>query len=840
MTAIISPDTIEDGAEVVQARAFDLGRKQGHIERAHLPDLRTVPEHHPGRGAKPPAFTAAARIVDMASESERDRIKRRTGSEWQDEAWGYFDAVDLVKNGARFKGRTLSKLTLYAGLLVDGEPEPVPFDQLEADQVPPPEVVAAANDVIARLAGGRGHEALLDRWGRNSFVAGEAYLVGYKDETSVTGETFYMASPDELRISDRGSWALCTDPLDKPQDWVQLPPETTIIVRIWNQHARYGSLPDSSVRGVLDLCELLLTERNGELGAAFSRAPNGILMMPHGMVGYAPPLDDDEPEAGAPAIRNPIIRDIYEHLLAPIGNPRSPSVAAPYIMTADAEDIKEVRFLTFGRDGKAAVDMDQLRSHFAQSVDLPEEVLLGFGSATYSNSWIINDQVWTFYLQPDSNQFVSALTLGLMRPLLLAGGIPAEWARRCCVWYDKTQLVGDPDESSNAFKAVEMGLIGDTPARRRLGYSEAEAPTDADIALRLALTKGREVIGPDGAPVPTAPPSTDAPTEETAPADQAPAEATDTTTAAAMARTDHRRLAALAARWAKRDAALLDRLLTQADAAMLRALDKAGAKLRTKAIKASGAHAEAIRAVPNREVAAALGPRVVTASLEFNTEDLLDGSFDEFLDRYQAQTARAQAATLADLAALGLDDEACDELAAAQDEHRRAGGVLLLAGLMALATKRLFDPTPAAPPLGEVDTALSVPIGVVREALTTAGGSSSGLTPGGTRLDRDTGMVTVGTTDGPLVVDALGTLGIDRTGWTWEVGEPERPFEPHQALAGQEFGMDPAWDDERLFNAEPWPADDYYYPGDHDGCQCYTVQQLTAAEASQLPLAEEP
>lgn len=820
-----------DAATSVRARAFELGRKEGHLQGA-----RERARTH-SQGAAPASFTAAARLIDLASKAEAATLmSSRARSGWMNEAWGYFDALPEVKAGARFKGRSLSKLRLYVGIQLDPSQEPVPLAALEeypdADPVPL-SVATAANDLMDRLAAGKGVDELLDRWGHNSFVVGESYLVGYKDETSPTGETFYMASPDELKLTARGEWALSMDPEEREEQWRLLPADTSMMVRIWNQHARYGALPDSSVRGVLDLCEILLAERNSELGDAFSRANNGMLIMPHSMVGYAPPVDDDAPEAGSAALRNPLVRDIYEHIMTPIGNPRSPSVAAPYIMTADADDIEKVRYLTFTTERGAPEKIVDLRQQLAQGVDLPEEILLGFGSATFSNSWIINDQTWTFYLQPDATQFVGAVTSGMFRPLLLAGGVPAEWASKLCVWYDKSALVGDPDESTNAFKAVGEGLIGFSAGRHRLGYAETEAPTEEDLALLMALRHKPDMAQVPGAEADgTAPPAEPAPAEDVAPADT---EEPPAVTAAAIT---PKRLAALAKKWAARDRALMDRLLAMSDASMTRALDKAGAKLRTKAIRASAGHADAIRTVPNRDVATFLGPGVVTASLGYSTDELLAGSFDEVQSRYEQMVARAQYQTRRDLAALGLSEDDCDELEAQQDEDRHAGAALLVAGLATYAAARLFDPRPNAPALGEFDQSVLAPTAAIRQALSTAGGgkpassSSTGkggtvgdsATPGGTYRNPVTDAVSTGVTDGPSITGMLQQLHISTAGWVWVVGFPEHPFEPHQNLDGVEFT---AWTAPELANEDSWPDGAFYFPGDHDGCQCSTEMILT-------------
>lgn len=61
------------------------------------------------------------------------------------------------------------------------------------------------------------------------------------------------------------------------------------------------------------------------------------------------------------------------------------------------------------------------------------------------------------------------------------------------------------------------------------------------------------------------------------------------------------------------------------------------------------------------------------------------------------------------------------------------------------------------------------------------------------------------------------------TVWEWKTGEPSFPFHPHQRLDGVAFN-EGDWQDV-LSNEEGWPGVRFFYPGDHDGCQC-TVENL--------------
>jgi hypothetical protein len=87
----------------------------------------------------------------------------------------------------------------------------------------------------------------------------------------------------------------------------------------------------------------------------------------------------------------------------------------------------------------------------------------------------------------------------------------------------------------------------------------------------------------------------------------------------------------------------------------------------------------------------------------------------------------------------------------------------------------------------------------------------------------------------PLTKDVLTDAGLRYiTEYTWVVGEPQRPFHPHQELEGM------TWQSWQEFDALEVPSDDswlpgtVFFPGDHDGCQCeYSIDFIPAEETSE-------
>lgn len=73
----------------------------------------------------------------------------------------------------------------------------------------------------------------------------------------------------------------------------------------------------------------------------------------------------------------------------------------------------------------------------------------------------------------------------------------------------------------------------------------------------------------------------------------------------------------------------------------------------------------------------------------------------------------------------------------------------------------------------------------------------------------------------PLTKDVLGDAGIKFvTEYTWQVGEPQRPFHPHQDLDGLSWQSWQEFDALEISDEASWLPGTVFFPGDHDGCQC--------------------
>jgi hypothetical protein len=82
-----------------------------------------------------------------------------------------------------------------------------------------------------------------------------------------------------------------------------------------------------------------------------------------------------------------------------------------------------------------------------------------------------------------------------------------------------------------------------------------------------------------------------------------------------------------------------------------------------------------------------------------------------------------------------------------------------------------------------------------------------------------------------------GTPGFTLDGFTWAVGGPTQPFEPHQDLDGAH--IENANDDQLAWDPGDFPYVSVLWPGDHTGCQCVLVPDGEALEAIPVDVPDE-
>lgn len=782
-----------------------------------------VPEtngHTSFRVAAGDALTATARKIDYSSDDEKKRYRKRQKG-WQDEAWRYYDECPEIWFGANFVANCLRKIRLYAATQPDVSQPPTPIEDPAADEPgeddevedapPPTDIELAAVDLVKRLGradGGIG--GLMAGFGLNLSVPGECVLVGADDELG--NERWTVFSTDQVFVDQAGRWSIRASATDKKGAPLS---DNSVAYRLWRPHPRWTDTADSPMRPLLDVVEeLLILSRTIRATGRSRLAGAGVLLWPaEANLGSATPSPD--PSVSGQAV-DPVLADLMQAMMTPIGDEGVAAAVVPLLVRVPSQYIDGVKHLFFDRpiDPEMAKQREELRRRIATGLDIPGEVLLGLEDLNHWNAWMVDETTFKAHLEPLVVQICGSLTSAYLRPLL---GINDQFDSDILVWYDASALIGHPNREQSAKDAFDRYLISEDSGRRFLGFSDEDEPSDEEVQERVArksierlgVLRAGEVLGETtgvsaqeavepGIPA-TGPQAGQEPTPVAA------SSGLHVVTAAA------RRRERLGWKLAHRDREMRTRLTAAADAAVFRALERAGATLRRHTSKDATVKA-ILHDAQNYTVAARLGPEAVL-SFGVDTEQMLADSFDNVSMQFDRVVQRAQQ-DVRDMMDEFDDADALDMEAIAQQqaESRRDAETLLIAALMALTTARMFNPHPEAPPLGEHDVDLLVPPGYLREALAVAGGTTPPSALDGV-VDGPVG----GVFTGDLVSQVWNDLGIGPRGYEWFVGAPFRPFEPHQDLDGTTFDT---FQDDVLLNDLDWPDFEYFFPGDHLGCQC--------------------
>jgi len=747
------------------------------------------------------SIVASSTKIDLGSK----RVGRlgRSHQGWQNEVWSYFDEVPEVKYTVRHIGSAMAKLRLV-----------VAWDDPADNRLPAPifddgGVLIDAAGLSADLAAsavaelGRldvhtdgGIPALLEAMNQQFEIVGECWFVGY-GPTAVSEEQWEIRSVDEVEQRNDAIWVR-DSPDQKQDDQRRLDPTSDTIMRLWVHHPRWRRLADSPLRSAMSDCRALIGLANEIIAETNSQASAGILLMPNEIDDGSPDFTDEEGGDD-----DPFLTELENALVDPIIDPESPRAVAPILLRGPAADLAEVRHLSFGRDRAETLDkrIEARVTRLARAMNMPPEVVTGLSETTFNNAEQIDEDKWLDHYEPRARLIGAMLTSVYLRPNLVDAGHDPAAVAKLRVWGDGSALIRQPNVEKNASAAHKSLTISDAAYRRAAGFGDADAP-DGDEVLRRTATAGTvtgdvtlallQLLVADRAGLDVTP---------TVPANLAPG------IVAAAAPDVGRRLMEL-------DRDLRARLVVAADGHLARALERAGSKLRTSK------HVRGLVAshVPARDVAATLGAAGMSDA-GFDAAKLLEGAFDVLRTQWLAWVAATADAALntAETMIGPIPDRVV--VAAGYEAGAETGWVSLLGSLNQLAADRLLGPALSVP-AGEINAASQVPDGIIRRAMSVAGGPVEAGPGGGAWVSlTPDGVPAGGVATGDRTIGVLRDGGAVIDGYRWVYGPAirQQPFVPHESLDGATFIN---FDDPQLSNTTGWPALAFYAPGDHAGCRC--------------------
>jgi hypothetical protein len=456
--------------------------------------------------ATPRPLTAAAAQINLndKGEAERFRSRRAGGSEsWQQEAWEYYDAIGEIKYAFNLVASVVSRIRLYAGYVEDPSQPPIPVRISSLDDA---RLASAAERAIVRLDSAYGGQAgLLKDAALNLSVAGECYLVQMPERVgSGIPESWDIRSVDELRVDQRGAYTIVPrgdlqhGSGQKVQGAIPLQ-KNAFVGRMWKAHPRYTDEADSSMRGILDLCsELLLLNRTfratarSRLNAGALYLPDGLSVASQGEIDYPYADEDQNTEFTPEELEDEFEEQLVEAMTTPIRDEDSASAVVPLIIRGPAELGDKIKQFKFERsfDDSLVARADRVLDRIMQGIDVPKDVVTGLANVKYSNALQIDESLYKAHIEPMMLLIVDSLTVVYLRPYLLANGFDPVDVERMVVWYDASQVATRNDRAADADSGFEKMAVSMDTWRRAHGFSDADAPNETELALRLLIEKG--------------------------------------------------------------------------------------------------------------------------------------------------------------------------------------------------------------------------------------------------------------------------------------------------------------------------------------------------------------
>lgn len=723
----------------------------------------------------------------------------------QARAWFMYDEIPFLSAAYNLQADQVARVPFFPALLLPGDSDPIPLQAImdkdegtDEIEVPLGLTQAVVDECDRLLTGCRAREGGVPETRRrltlNLRVPGECYGLWTEDDD---GRTFMrVLSTDELHHYGGDRWGVIPSPGARP---VRIDNEKSSLSRIYRSHPRYGMAADSAMLRMLNTMEEWVTLSQGNRSLLESRiASVGVLLVNSGLDwGSMNETDDDDPEALSP-FTNALVTSAMTAMQDPASMAAHVPIVAEVEVPGDGNLANAMHHVTMERPMREAELKRgaELVIELVRGADVIPESVFGLGeAATFATGRQITADKYNDYIDPIVLTEADALTSVWLRPGLLLAGVDPALVEQITFWRDPSAIIAQPDMAKNAVDLLDRGELSGESGRRALGFTEADAPDDDERAAFAA--RNTKAVGTGDATGPNA-------------GDRLLASAIPVHSREVLA-IGPSPLDTLGRRLGDIDRVLMAQLAVAADNAVTKQLRTIGARLRSRA-QGNTATKALLDGVSNLDVGRTLGRGMLTVlnvdlDAEVNSE-----TFGELHANYDAWVQQAQRRSTSMVLALADDPPDRTEIDARQDDDRHAGWLLLAGFLVTLTHDRVFDPTTTAP-LGEFDPTLSVPMGGIRDSLARAGGS---LAPPSKAVDVDpVGEIGTGVNTRDLITSVLRAK---LTGWTWNVGSPGVPFEPHSDLDGVDFD---SWQSDVLaWDEGEFPFVPFLRPSDHFSCQC--------------------
>lgn len=438
---------------------FDFAKKQ-ESQASLLPAITSAGTRHKAKEAKTWHGTRSA--------SARDR---------QDAAWLFYHTLPEISAPADYQGKAFSRLKWLVGKR-DGKGNIVPLSepssQLEEDLV----------NFVKTMRTERGGDIsdIAAAWAVQQWVAGESYLVSYKKKGR--GATYWdMVSYSDLRKVTEDSVSNVTSLFADTDSEIQLRPND-LVIRFYTPDKQWKKLPYSSVFPVLELLDDLRMVQAAQALADRSRAASaGIFFVPQTW---------SLPAVDAPGGRQLLL---VESILAAseqaVGDPTNPGASIPVFVevpidqtTREITKPYHVRFEA-PNDEMLKHKYDRLINRIAIGLGAPIEMITG-ERGNHWNAWASSEEGFSLHIAPAADQFCTDMTRLLIWPAMQTLGHSVAELEEYFLTFDPSKFITRPNNMEYVRYGHSTMVVSDRTFRERIGLTEDDAPTEKEIAERMA------------------------------------------------------------------------------------------------------------------------------------------------------------------------------------------------------------------------------------------------------------------------------------------------------------------------------------------------------------------
>lgn len=456
------------------------------------------------------ALTASGEKINLKSEDDIAALRYRVYDEWQNDAWAYYDAIGEIKYGFGMLAAVMSRIQLYASLNLD--PDTIPTSTLnyrrrqqglsqeeqdtdnDREMTPPAalttEVMKYAEQLVTDLGNGPGGiSGFLRAYTLNMCVPGECYL-------TQIDKKWMIKSSNELVVDTGGQLILRQQRSTTSGAGVssgnnslgdRTLPRNTFLARIWREHPRYSREPESSMLGLREACDELITLQRMLRAVTRSNMNAGILYIPDTVTAAGATVAEDveqEEQQG-----EELIQSLYDNLTTPIIDETSFGTVVPTILRGPDDAGEKIRYIELNRkaDQHLTERADRALERVLQGLDMPKDFVTGLANVRYTNAKNIDESLYKSHIEPLVLMLVDALTVTYLRPLLKKKfpNLTESELSVIGVWYDPGQVVTRADPADSADKGYDKLLLSGDAWRGAHGFSDTDAPSEQEIALRL-------------------------------------------------------------------------------------------------------------------------------------------------------------------------------------------------------------------------------------------------------------------------------------------------------------------------------------------------------------------